>query len=284
MKTALVLGTFDGLHEGHRAVLKKAEGFYTVAVTFDVPPKAFFTLKPELLMCSEDKNDGLLSLGVSEVFSLKFTDVCSMSAEEFFLFLKEKFSPKLIVCGFNYAFGAGAKGDTALLKDLCEQNSIDFCAVEAVGEGVPISSSYLRKLAVSGDIEEVNRHIYSGFGFKSEVLHGDSRGSLLGFPTINQAYPENLVRIRFGVYKSRVIVDGKEYDSITNIGVRPTYKTDFIGCETYIKDFSADIYGKTVTLKFLKFIRDEEKFSDVKALERAVKDDIKSVLGIDINN
>ena len=282
MKTAIALGTFDGLHKGHRAVLGKTQGFYTVAVTFDIPPKAFFGGSRELLMTPRDKETGLKALGVSEIFTLDFNRIFDMPAESFFEMLKEKYNPALFACGFNYRFGAGAKGDTKLLSELCEKNGIEFVCVESVGGNEPVSSSMLRGMVANGDVKGANEQIFGGFGFSSEVLHGDARGKTLGFPTINQQFPDVLVKPKFGVYKSRVIIDGKEYDSITNIGVRPTYKTDFIGCETYIKNFSADIYGKIVTLKFMKFIREEEKFSTAESLINAVKSDIKSVLGVEI--
>ncbi len=282
MKTAIVLGTFDGLHKGHRAVLAQTKGYYTVAVTFDIPPKAFFGGGRELLMTPEDKSAGLKALGVDEILTLDFNRTFDMSADSFFELLNKKYAPALMACGFNYRFGAGAKGDTELLSEMCRQNGIELKCAESVGENEPVSSSKLRIMVASGEVERANEQILGGFGFTAAVLHGDARGKSLGFPTINQQFPTELVKPKFGVYKSKVIIDEKEYDSITNIGVRPTYKTDFIGCETYIKDFERDIYGKEVTLKFIKFIREEEKFSTAEALISVVKADIKSVLGVDI--
>ena len=275
METAIVLGTFDGLHEGHRAVLNKASGFYTVAVTFSIPPKAYLTDKRELLMSTEDKEAGLKLLGVDEIFTLDFEKIKNTDAKDFFEFLKIKFSPNLIACGFNYRFGKNALGDTALLKRLCDDARIKFCVAEETGEGEPISSSALRELIKSGDIKQANRHIYGGFGFTGKVIFGDKRGRELGFPTANQMFPENLVKPKFGVYKSKTIIDKKEYNSITNIGVRPTFKTDFIGCETFIGNFKGDIYGKEITVKFLEFLREEKKFLSAGELKTAVLADIK---------
>lgn len=282
MKTALVLGTFDGLHEGHRAVLEKTKGFYTVAVTFDIPPKAFFGASGELLMLPSDKHEGLKKLGVSEILTLDFSRVFNMSPEDFFEFLKQKYSPSLIACGFNYRFGKSAGGDKDMLQSLCSKNNIDFRCADSVGEEEPISSSKLRLMVLSGDVKTANKQIFEGFGFTAEVLHGNSRGKLFGFPTINQKFPDELVKPEFGVYKSKVIIDGEEYDSITNVGIRPTYETDFMGCETFIKDFNADIYGKDVTLKLLEFLRKEEKFSRAEDLISAVKADIKRALDLNI--
>lgn len=278
METAIVLGTFDGLHKGHRAVISKAEGFYTVAVTFDTPPKAFFTGTSELLMTPSDKIKGLKALGVSEVLTLDFSRVFDISYEDFFFMLKDKYSPSLIACGFNYRFGRGAAGDINSLSALCKKNGIEFKCAESVGGETPVSSSALRRMIAEGDIKVANEQIFGGFGFTSPVLHGDARGRSLGFPTINQKFPERIVKPKFGVYKSRVIINEKEYESITNIGIRPTFETDFVGCETFIKDFNADIYDVNVTLKLVDFIRKEEKFSTVEALRAAVMNDIRLIM------
>ena len=282
MKTAIVLGTFDGLHKGHRAVIGNTRGFYTVAVTFNLPPKVYFGAPPELLMLPEDKEAGLKSLGVNEINNLDFSKTVNISPDDFFYCIKEKFSPSLISCGYNYRFGKGAAGDVNTLKTLCEKNGIDFKCAESVGGDNPVSSSALRAMVAAGDISKANEQIFGGFGFTGKIIHGDSRGTAFGFPTANQVFPENLVKPLFGVYKSKIIIGGTEYDSITNIGVRPTYKTDFIGCETFIKDFRGDIYLKPATLKFTDFVREEKKFPSREALINAVKADIKSVLGTEI--
>ena len=282
MPTAIVLGTFDGLHKGHRAVIEAAQGFYTVAVTFDIPPKFFLGREYELLMTPEDKYKGLKELGVDEIYTLDFKEVSGVSPEDFFEDIRKKFSPSLIVCGFNYRFGKGAAGDTKLLAKLCKKDGTKLKVVNSVGGDCPVSSSAIREMISAGDVAAANGQIYGGFGFTSTVLHGDARGRSLGFPTVNQVFPKNLAVPKFGVYESRAIIDRKVYKSITNLGIRPTYKTDFIGCETFIDGFSGDIYGKPVTLKLIKFIRPEKKFSNTKELLTAVKSDIKSVLNIEI--
>lgn len=281
METAIVLGTFDGLHKGHRAVIDLARGYRIVAVTFDIPPKAHFDSDLKLLMLPSDKTAGLKQLGVSEICSLKFGEVKNISPEEFFDSLFKRFSPSLVACGFNYRFGKGAKGDTELLKTLCREKKIEFKSAKSVGGKTPVSSSAIRALISDGKISAANEQIYGGFGFTATVHHGDARGKGLGFPTVNQVFPDELIVPKFGVYSSEIIIDGKSYKSITNLGVRPTYQTDFIGTETFIKDFSGDAYGKRATLKLKEFIRCEKKFSSREELEKTVKADIKAVLGTD---
>ena len=276
MKTAIVLGTFDGLHEGHRAVIEKAKGFFSVAVTFDIPPKSFFTDEPQLLMLPEDRAERLKTLGINQVDIQKFNDVKDIAPLAYLKHLKEKYNPDRIVCGFNYRFGKDAVGDTKFLSEFCDKNGIEFICVPPVEkDGLVLSSTYIRGLIREGKISDAAKQMYGGFSFVSTVVHGDARGRTLGFPTANQEYPKNLVRLKFGVYISCVTIGDNKYKAITNIGVRPTYETDYIGCESFIKDFNGDIYGENVKTELLQFVREEKRFSSVDELKTAVLNDIK---------
>lgn len=276
MKTAIVLGTFDGLHEGHRAVLEKAKGFFSIAVTFDIPPKSFFTKKQQLLMLPNDRVERLKRLGIDRVDIQKFADIKDIEATKYLELLKQKYNPQRIVCGFNYRFGKNATGDITLIDNFCRQNDIEFICVSQVRfKDETLSSTYIRNLIYKGNIAEANSHIYGGFSFVAPVIHGDARGRELGFPTANQEYPEQLLNLRFGVYLSRVYIDEKSYLAVTNIGIRPTYQTDTVGCETYIKDFSGDIYGKLMRTELLEFIREEQRFSSPEELKKAIINDVK---------
>ncbi len=276
MKTAIALGTFDGLHAGHRAVLEEIKGFNNIAVTFDIPPKAVLTGEAKLLILPEDRRQRLNSLGIDRVVMQRFADVKDISAEDYLMTLKNNYNPSRIVCGFNYRFGKGALGDTELLSRFCRQNSIELVVVPPIEiNGKAISSTAIRNMISNGEIKGAVDCIYGGFKFSSPVLHGDARGRTLGFPTANQLYPQELVVPKLGVYLSQIEIDGKKYSAITNIGFRPTFKTNKIGCETYIKNFEGDIYGKTITTSFLRFIRPEQKFSSADELKKSVLNDIK---------
>lgn len=276
MGNAIVLGTFDGLHLGHRAVIDAAKGHTRIAVTFRYPPKAFFTGDTELLMLPEDKEKALRGLGVDKTVMLDFGEYKDMSAEDFLFFLKNEYNPKLISCGFNYRFGKGAKGDTELLKQFCAEHGIEFvCCNEVYLEEKTLSSTLLREKIKNGDMLSASSNIYGGFGFCAEVTDGDHRGSKLGFPTINQLYPDTLVKPKFGVYQSTVIVDGKEYKAITNLGIRPTFETEKVTGETHILDYNGNLYGKRIRLRFLRFIRPERKFSSIDELKNAITNDIQ---------
>ena len=278
MKTALALGTFDGLHKGHREVLRLPDGCKKIAVIFPLPPKALITGKPLALMLPQDKETALKDLGIDEIFTLDFEKVRTMPPEDFLRFLTDKFSPDLISCGFNYRFGKNAAGDKNLLEDFCKERGITLKCSEPVTEnGETVSSTEIRHFLQSGDTEKANRLLYKPFSYTAEVISGDKRGRTLGFPTVNQRYPQCLLPPKFGVYVSRVTVDGREYDGITDIGVRPTFKTDYIISETFIKGFSGDIYGDTVTVSPRRFVRGEVKFSSVSELKAQINADLKEL-------
>lgn len=276
MKTAIVLGTFDGLHAGHRAVIKKADGFFSTAVTFDVPPKSILTGEPQLLILPKERERRIKSLGINQVEMQSFEAVRKIEACDYLKLLKQKYNPDRIVCGFNYRFGNKALGNTEMLERFCAENGIEFVCVPPVEtNGKVISSTYIRALIREGDMAQAVSQIYGGFEFEAPVLHGDSRGRILGFPTANQEYPRDLVRLKHGVYISRVTIDGKKYKAITNIGVRPTYPVDTVSCETFIKDFSGDIYDKIIKTELLSFVREEQRFSSADELKSAVLNDIE---------
>lgn len=276
MKTAIALGTFDGLHQGHRAVIEKTLPFYSIAVTFYIPPKNAISDNTELLIMPDDREERLKTLGVNQVVMQNFDAVRNITALDYLENLKQQYNPSLIACGFNYRFGKDAQGDTALLADFCKKNNIEFCCVPAQMDcGNIISSTQIRNLIKCGEVDNASKKLFGGFGFKASVSHGDERGRTIGFPTANQHFPDLLVKPKFGVYISRVTVDGKRYSAITNIGLRPTYKTDTVGCETYIKNFDENIYGKEMKTELLKFVRPEKKFDSLAQLTNAIKNDVK---------
>ncbi|MBQ2286592.1 MAG: riboflavin biosynthesis protein RibF [Acutalibacteraceae bacterium] len=278
MKTALALGTFDGVHKGHRAVLNLPNEYKKIAVVFPLPPKAVISGNSLALMTPEDKCRVLKSIGIDRVYMLDFCKVRDMPPYDFLKFLKDTFSPEFISCGFNYRFGKNASGDTQMLSDFCKENAItlQICEPVTVG-GETVSSTEIRTLLKNGETEKANCLMTEPFSYTAPVIKGDERGRTLGFPTANQKYPEVLMPVKFGVYKSSVFIDGKAYPAITDIGVRPTFKTDYIISETFIKDFSEDIYGREITVSLLGFIRGEKKFSSVDELVKQVKKDIGSV-------
>ncbi len=278
MKTAIALGTFDGLHKGHLAVIKPTLEYSSRVVTFEFPPK-FADGRDNLLMTPNDKISALEKIGVKDIETLKFHEIKDIEAEDFLTLLNQKYSPALISCGENYRFGKGAKGNKNILKEFCEKHSIIFnCATLQTDGGEVICSTAIRKLIENGEIHKANKLLFSPFSFKTAVNHGDGRGHTLGFPTANQDYPDCLIRPLFGVYETRATVDGREYKAITNIGIRPTFKTDSITCETYLLGFKDNVYNKEMKLEFLRFLRKEKKFENTNALKLQIEKDIREVL------
>lgn len=275
MKTAVVLGTFDGLHAGHRAVINEVHGFNSIAVTFDIPPKNVISGNPELLILPSDRKQRLKKLGIDDVIMQNFDRVKNISAQEYLERLKSEYNPNRIVCGFNYRFGCDAVGNPQMLMQFCKENNIEFICVDAVQkDGDVVSSTNIRNLIRDGNMHQASSLIYGGFSFCVPIDHGDARGRKLGFPTANQKYPKDLVKPKYGVYISSVSINDKQYKSITNVGIRPTYQTDDVRCETFIKNFCGDIYGKQMRLELLQFVRPEQKFSSLQELKGAILKDI----------
>ena len=275
-KTAIALGTFDGVHKGHLAVLDLPRDAYKVAVTFNLPPRLCILGEKEIIMTAEEKIAKLKKIGIDEIYAMDFDNVKDMPPQNFLEFIKEKYNPKIISCGFNYRFGKGGEGNTGTLHEFCLKNGIDFrCASPVKENGETVSSSLIRNLLKEGNIKKATELLGEPFSFEAEVIHGDSRGRTIGFPTVNQKYPDDLVKVKFGVYKTKISFDGKDYLGITNIGTRPTFQSDFVICETYIKNFSGDLYGKTLRLTPIQFLREEKKFGSIEELKEQIEKDLK---------
>lgn len=279
--TAIALGTFDGVHAGHSAVLKEAvnSGFYSVCLAFRIPPKCFFSDENIILTPESVKTRLIKEIGIDRVDYIDFPSVKDLSAEAFFNDIKAKYSPSLIVCGYDYSFGKGGKGDTELLKSLCDKNDISLKIIDKVTvNGETISSSFIRKLLINGEIEKANSLLPECFSIHGEVVHGDKRGTDINFPTINQYYPERAAKIKFGVYMSCTDINGKTYYGMTNIGIRPSFPVKKPLCETNLFDFSGDVYGQNIKIKLLSFIREEKTFSSLSELKDAIENDKKEIL------
>lgn len=277
MRNAVALGTFDGLHKGHLAVLELPQDYHKIALTFEQPPKAKKTDAGIMLLTTEEKCDRLRKMGF-ETVCLDFDEVKQIPAETFLQQVRERFHPAYLSCGFNYHFGHNGSGDTALLQRFCAQNGITLHICPPVkDEGRVISSSRIREYLSQGDIDHANRLLSAPFSYTARVAKGDGRGKTLGYPTINQRYPAELAPLKFGVYDTCVEVDGKRYRGITDIGTRPTYPVDYIISETFIRNFSADVYGRTITITPMRFLRPERKFNSAVELLQQITKDINTI-------
>ncbi len=275
-KYAVCLGMFDGVHIGHKAVLSGAidSPYKSVAVTFEsIPFKSGGTL-----MTADQKAQKLKEIGIEEVLFLDFAEVCNLSPEEFLNYLLSKYNLAKICCGFNYRFGKKAVGDTAFLKAWCSDKNIEFFECpEVVYDRQTVSSTHIKELLLNGKIETANLLLETEFSFTAKVEKGDARGRTWGFPTLNQRYPDGICEVKRGVYQTVVTIGKKEYNAVTNIGVRPTYETDFVAAESFVLDYDGYCYGEEVKTKLIKYLREEKKFSSKEELINAIKNDAQYV-------
>ncbi len=274
-KTAVALGAFDGLHIGHRAVIEKVLGGNCVPVVFTFRDNPAETLAGacRYLSTVEERLRVLESWGVKAVVMPDFSDIVGWSAERFLDMLRSELCAGIISCGEDFSFGKKASGNTALLRKFCGENEMELQITPAVlYRGERVSSTRIRDAIEEGKIAEVTEMLGRPFSFEFEVVHGNHLGRTIGIPTINQPFPDGFILPRFGVYASAVHVDGNVYCGVTNIGVKPTVGSERALSETWLPDFSGDLYGKTLRLELLSFIRDERKFPSLEALRGVIED------------
>lgn len=269
---SLALGAFDGLHRGHMEVIGRGmkgmeKGWEASVFTFKASPGG------KSWVCTpEDKERLLEGMGINRLYLMEFSQVRDMEAQPFFReVLLKGCGAKRLCCGEDFRFGKGAKGDVELLRSLCRETGTELIVVPPVLEGEEkVSSSRIREAVENGDIPMANNLLGRPFGFSLKVIHGNHIGTGLGAPTINQALPENFVLPKFGVYASLAEVGGRLYYGVTNIGVKPTVGSDKVLAETWMPEFSGDLYGKLVRLLLLEFIRPEKKFSSLEELKEEI--------------
>ena len=281
---SLALGTFDGFHLGHMAVIEAAKKsqYPMAALLFDEHPLKAITgvAPPELVCCNVLYR--LRSQYDIPAYHLEFSEIMNMSAEEFFYeILTNEIDVRELSCGENYTFGKGGRGDVTLLKKLCEENGVKLNVVPTVMyKGEPISSTRIRKAIENGEMEDADQMLGRPFSYCFPIVDGDKRGHKLGFPTANQLLPDNLVKLKRGVYASACYVDGELYPAVTNYGVRPTVDGTKCISETHIIGFEGDLYSRLIEVFILSYIREERKFPDLEALSSAVSRDVETSLEI----
>ncbi len=266
-KRTVVLGNFDGVHLGHRALIDRARalGGTVTAYTFLSLPGAGACLTDP-----DEKRTLLVGAGADSVFLEEFERVRDFSPERF---VREVLAGELhasdLVCGFNFRFGKGGAGDAALLTSLAAAQGMRTFTVPAVlSEGEPVSSTRVRALLRAGKPEEAEKLLGRPYSFTLPVLHGKALGRTLGFPTANQTFPEGRLVPKTGVYASFAEVGGELLPALTNIGVRPTFENGAVpNAETHILGgWRGDLYGKKLRVGLLSYLREEKRFETADAL------------------
>ncbi len=267
---AVAVGTFDGVHLGHREVIRGSDS----VLTFDPHPVSVVSPQhtPRLLTTLERKAELIGFLGVREMIVIPFDhDFASRSAAEFIEdVLVGALGAGRVAIGENFRFGNRAQGDPRMLEADERFETVVHPLLEMDGEIV--SSTHIRGLVLAGDVSEANRLLGSRFELSGEVVHGDKRGRELGFPTANLIPDEMLVCPGHGVYAC--LANG--LPAAVSIGVRPTFETgrgELI--EAYLLDFDGDLYGSTMRLEFLQRLRGERRFDDPEALIEQMHRDVE---------
>ncbi len=276
---AVALGYFDGIHIGHRAVIQtavdwaKQHGAAPALFTFELPEKN--NLKGCRLHSTAQKHEAIAALGVAHYVEPTFAEIKDHSPEEFVRELVEVLGARALVCGENFTFGAKAAGNVALLKTLCAAYGVPVLAVPmAQYEGQTVSSTRIRAALAAGDVEAVNAMLGEAYAIHFTVEHGQKLGQTLGVPTMNQHYPTAFQMPKFGIYITRTQIDGVWYPSATGLGTRPTVNEDVenITCETFIPNFTGDLYGETPVLEFHRYLCESKKFNNLEELKSCIED------------
>ena len=281
--TAIALGYFDGVHLGHRRVIESAVKFAeenrikSAAFTFGDQKGGSKKSASGALYLERHRVELLKELGADFVIMPDFSDFCGLSPSEFVLLLKEKFGARALFCGEDYRFGKGAEGNVDTLKVLCAENDMELFVLPKVTIfGGKISSSRIKEALKCGDIALANKMLGRAYSFKSRVESGEHIGSKRLYPTINQSFYEGSAEVKNGVYASRVIVDGRVYNAVTNIGTCPSVKAlEKAVSETYIMDKTLNLYGKSVEVELIDFIREEKRFESIESLKEQIEKDIE---------
>ena len=281
-RTSVALGLFDGVHLGHRAVLKtaaaqKMNGLTPCAFTF--PPESTAGKNAEYIYSGKEKQMLLTSsCDIAKIFSPQFSEICMMDGDTFARsILRKELNAAYVACGKDFRFGKDAAWGIDELAGFGRKYGFTVQAVDDVCCGNErVSSTAVRKLLQKGELRRANLFVGEPYMIMKEISSGAQLGRTIGFPTANQLFSKGQLVPAYGVYASRTLYEGKWYPSMTNIGIKPT--VSYGGAplaETYISGFSGDLYGKTVQVVLLDFIRPEKRFSNLDELKQQIRRDVE---------
>jgi riboflavin kinase/FMN adenylyltransferase len=283
--TVLTLGVFDGLHLGHQLIMRtvveraRATGCVPTVVTFDPHPRAILHPEsaPPLLQTFDQKVEAFGVMGIEQTIVVHFSrEFAQIRAEDFLReVVRERLQAREVYLGRGFAFGYNREGNIDLLRRVSERLGFHADEVPEVRlRGQRISSSRIRALLSEGRVNLARRMLGRPYGVEGRVVHGQERGRSLGFPTANLR-PQNRVIPEHGVYVTATLIEGAWRRSVTNVGVRPTFETAAPepSVETFVINWSGDLYGDVVRVRFLHRLRGERKFASVDELKNQIERD-----------
>ena len=283
--TVVTLGVFDGLHIGHQLIMKtvvdraRAIGAVPTVITFEPHPRAVLHPEsaPPLLQTIDQKIEALGVLGIEQTIVVHFDKAFSQIRAEDFLreIVVDRLQAKEVYLGSGFAFGHNREGHIDLLRRVSK--SLGFLADEVPEvqiRGERVSSSRIRELILQGRMNLARRMLGRPYGVQGKVVRGDARGQGLGFPTAN-IDPQNRVIPHRGVYVTAILIAGQWRQSVTNVGLRPTFgDATQSSIETHLLHWSNDLYGRAVRVRFLHRLRDEKKFGSIDELKSQIERDV----------
>lgn len=281
LNTTLVLGFFDGIHLGHRTVIKSAVEFAnknnsrTILLTFPQSPAEYFNDNTKYIFPREVNYKLINKLGITEINETSFSSLINISAEDYLENIINKFSPIAIFTGFNYTFGKNRQGTTRLLQQNQAKYHYEYHCIEPVVYNNQIVSSTLtKKYLKEGDTEKASLLLSQPFFISSKVITGAKIGRTIGFPTANMLYPQDIIKIPHGVYKVKAL----ERNAVLNWGIKPTINGKEPVLEVHIPNYSGDLYGRILDIQILRKIREEKRFNSLSELQEQIKKDIEVCL------
>ncbi len=283
--TLLTIGVFDGVHLGHQHLISKliaqARGQNLLAgvLTFRQHPQELLSPQTKLPFLTDltERINLLKKEGVDIIIPLSFTtELARLSAREFVVLLQKYLKMRGLVIGPDFALGKGREGDTNALRKLGQEMNFSVTVIPPLKiNGEVVSSTVIRKTLADGNMNKVQKLAGHPFSLYGQVVTGTGRGASLGFPTANlnikpaQALPPD------GVYASWAYIDGKAYQSLTNIGKNPTFGGGERTVEAYIVDYQGDLYGHELKIDIIERLRDEKRFNTAEELKKQMAQDVK---------
>lgn len=287
----VTIGTFDGVHLGHQAILKgmvntaKEIGGETVVITFYPHPRQVLNIDSSnlrFITTQEEKIRLLESLGIDNLIIVNFTKEFSRVTSDSFIkdYIIDKISPVKFVIGYDHHFGKNRMGDFDLLYDLGMRYRFKVQRIPAQDvQNIAVSSTKIRHSLEQGDVEHANALLGYQFSYKGKVISGEQLGREIGYRTANLDVSNEYRLIKSsGVYASYVDYEDKVYKAMTYIGRKPTVNDEDIeNIEVHILDFEGDLYGKEIKVRFVSKVRDEQKFENIEALRNQIEEDEKKI-------